>query len=68
MEWQLKHLLAQIQNDWNSLKDKLEIDIVEKYANNVRIFTISLMGKREHKICSNIFYNKYNKYNKYLHI
>ncbi|XP_018378460.1 PREDICTED: uncharacterized protein LOC108771064 [Trachymyrmex cornetzi] len=40
----LKHLLAQIQNDWNSLKDKLEIDIIKKYANYVRIFTISMMA------------------------
>lgn len=52
----MKQLLEQIQNDWNSLKDKLEIDIIEKYANNVRVFTISAMGKKEDKICSNVFY------------
>ncbi|KYQ48639.1 hypothetical protein ALC60_12320 [Trachymyrmex zeteki] len=40
----LKHLLVQIQNDWNSLKDKLEIDIIKKYANNIRIFTMSVMA------------------------
>jgi len=45
---QLKQLLEQIQNDWNSLKDKLEIDIVEKYIKSVRILTISVMGKRKH--------------------
>jgi len=36
--------MEKIRDDWNSLKDKLEIDIIEKYARNVRIFTISAMG------------------------
>ncbi|XP_018313152.1 uncharacterized protein [Mycetomoellerius zeteki] len=39
----LKQLLEQIQDDWNSLKDKLEINIMEKYACNARLFTIILM-------------------------
>jgi len=41
----LKILLEQIQDDWNSLKDKLEIDIIEKYACNMRLFTIAVLGK-----------------------
>jgi len=54
---QLKQLLEQMQNDWNSLKDKLEIDIVEKYIRNVKILTISVMGKRKHSLYnSNVLY------------
>jgi len=41
----LKILLEQIQNDWNSLKDKLEIDIIEKYAYSMRLFAIAVLGK-----------------------
>jgi len=41
----LKILLEQIQDDWNSLKDKLEIDIIVKYACNMRLFTIGVLGK-----------------------
>ncbi|XP_036138645.1 uncharacterized protein LOC105832715 [Monomorium pharaonis] len=39
----LKQLLEQIQADWNSLRDKLEINIIEKYACNARLFTIVLI-------------------------
>ncbi|XP_025073272.1 uncharacterized protein LOC105423827 [Pogonomyrmex barbatus] len=39
----LKQLLEQIQDDWSSLKDKLEINIIEKYACNARFFTIIVM-------------------------
>ncbi|XP_039311502.1 uncharacterized protein LOC120359119 isoform X2 [Solenopsis invicta] len=41
---QLKQLLEQIQDDCNLLKDKLEIDILENYASNVRLFTQSVLG------------------------
>ncbi|EGI61351.1 hypothetical protein G5I_10346, partial [Acromyrmex echinatior] len=41
--FRLKQLLEQIQDDWNSLKDKLEINIIEKYACNARLFTIILI-------------------------
>lgn len=41
---QLKQLMEQIKNDWNSLKDKIEIDIIEKYASNTRISIISVTG------------------------
>jgi len=59
---QLKQLLEQIQNDWNSLKDKLEIDIVKKYIRSVRLLTISVMGKREHSLYnSNVFYTNTHK-------
>ncbi|XP_011864048.1 PREDICTED: uncharacterized protein LOC105559968 isoform X2 [Vollenhovia emeryi] len=37
----LKKLMEQIRDDWNSLEDKLEIDIIENYANNIKLFTIS---------------------------
>ncbi|XP_039311472.1 uncharacterized protein LOC113003300 [Solenopsis invicta] len=40
----LKQLLEQIQNDCNLLKDKLEIDIVEKYNRNAGLFILSLLG------------------------
>ncbi|XP_039311429.1 uncharacterized protein LOC120359113 [Solenopsis invicta] len=39
----LKILFDQIQNDWNLLKDKLEIDIIKKYAYDMRLFAISIM-------------------------
>lgn len=35
-----------IRDDWKLLKDKVEIDIVEKYANNVRLLTITVIGKQ----------------------
>ncbi|XP_039311410.1 uncharacterized protein LOC105197961 isoform X2 [Solenopsis invicta] len=35
----LKQLLEQIQDDWNSLKDKLEINILDRYACNARFCT-----------------------------
>jgi len=41
----LKILLEQIQDDWNSLKDKLEIDIIEKYACSMRLFAMAVLGK-----------------------
>ncbi|KYN33058.1 hypothetical protein ALC56_12692, partial [Trachymyrmex septentrionalis] len=41
--FRLKQLLEQIQDDWNSLKDKLEINIIEKYACSARLFTIILI-------------------------
>jgi len=54
---QLKQLMEQIRGDWNSLKDKLEIDIVEKCASNVRIFTISVMGNTIYSyICVKLFF------------
>ncbi|KAL0126423.1 hypothetical protein PUN28_005057 [Cardiocondyla obscurior] len=40
---QLKRLLDQIQDDWNSLKDKFEIKIIKKYACNARLFSIVVM-------------------------
>ncbi|XP_067212463.1 uncharacterized protein [Linepithema humile] len=36
----VKQLLEQIRNDWSLLKSKLEIDIIEKYASNAKLFTI----------------------------
>ncbi|KAL0126421.1 hypothetical protein PUN28_005057 [Cardiocondyla obscurior] len=39
----LKRLLDQIQDDWNSLKDKFEIKIIKKYACNARLFSIVVM-------------------------
>ncbi|XP_039311243.1 uncharacterized protein LOC113003319 isoform X2 [Solenopsis invicta] len=40
----LKQLLEQIQNDCNLLKDKLEINILEKYNRNARLVILSLLG------------------------
>ncbi|KAL6448874.1 hypothetical protein ACFW04_000546 [Cataglyphis niger] len=41
----IKQLLEQVRNDWKLLKNKLEIDIIEKYAYNSRLFTITVMGR-----------------------
>lgn len=41
---QLKQLMEQMKNDWHSLKDKIEIDIIEKYASNIRIAIIIVTG------------------------
>ncbi|XP_011883773.1 PREDICTED: uncharacterized protein LOC105570930 [Vollenhovia emeryi] len=35
--------MEQMRNDWNLLKDKLEIDIIKKYASYMNIFTISVI-------------------------
>ncbi|XP_067212465.1 odorant receptor 9a-like [Linepithema humile] len=35
----VKQLLERMRNDWNLLKSKLEIDIIEKYASNAKLFT-----------------------------
>ncbi|KAL6448871.1 hypothetical protein ACFW04_000546 [Cataglyphis niger] len=40
----IKQLLEQVRNDWKLLKNKLEIDIIEKYAYNSRLFTITVMA------------------------
>ncbi|XP_011648036.1 uncharacterized protein LOC105434096, partial [Pogonomyrmex barbatus] len=39
---QLKQLLDQIKDDWNSLKDKLEINIIEEYAYDMRLFIVAI--------------------------
>ena len=44
---QLKQLLEQIQNDCNLLKDKLEIDILEKYNRNARLLILIMLGKKK---------------------
>ncbi|KAL0126415.1 hypothetical protein PUN28_005055 [Cardiocondyla obscurior] len=36
----LKKLIEDIENDWNSIKDKLEIGILEEYANYIKTLTI----------------------------
>jgi len=46
-------LLEQIRYDLNLLKDKLEIDIIIKYAGNIRLMTLITVGK-------NINYNNFN--------
>lgn len=43
----MKQLLEQVRNDWRLLKNKLEIDIIEKYACNSRFFTMTVMGIKE---------------------
>ncbi|XP_011864018.1 PREDICTED: uncharacterized protein LOC105559953 [Vollenhovia emeryi] len=35
--------MEQMRNDWNLLKDKLEIDIIKKYASYMNILTISII-------------------------
>ncbi|KAL6264358.1 hypothetical protein P5V15_004470 [Pogonomyrmex californicus] len=39
----VKQLLEQIRADWNLFKTKLEIGIIEKYACNLRLFTVIIM-------------------------
>ncbi|XP_025073067.1 uncharacterized protein LOC112552302, partial [Pogonomyrmex barbatus] len=41
----LKQLLEQIKDDWNSLKDKLEISIIEEYAYDMRLFVVAITSK-----------------------
>ncbi|EZA48942.1 hypothetical protein DMN91_010006 [Ooceraea biroi] len=36
----VKRLLEQIRNDWELVKDKLEIDIIKKYAGSVRFISM----------------------------
>ncbi|EZA48943.1 hypothetical protein X777_12906 [Ooceraea biroi] len=36
----VKQLLEQIRNDWELVKDKLEIDIIKKYAGSVKFITM----------------------------
>ncbi|XP_032675070.1 odorant receptor 9a-like [Odontomachus brunneus] len=40
----VKHLLDKIHEDWNSLRDKMEIEIIKKYACQGRFFTITMMS------------------------
>ncbi|XP_070159883.1 odorant receptor 22c-like isoform X2 [Polyergus mexicanus] len=37
---QVKKMLEQMRDDWRLLKDKLEVDIIEKYAYNLQFSTI----------------------------
>ncbi|XP_018314241.1 uncharacterized protein [Mycetomoellerius zeteki] len=40
---QVKLLMDEVQNDWNALDDKKEIETLEKYAYIINVFTIILM-------------------------
>jgi len=51
----VKQLLEWITDDLYLLKDKLEIDIMKKYTENVRLMTLFLIGK-------NVENNLYHKY------
>lgn len=46
-------MLDEIHEDWNSLRDKMEIEIIKKYACQGRFFTITTMCK---KVLVAIFY------------
>jgi len=42
-------MMGEICHDWNTLNDKKEIEIIEKYACSINKYTISLTGKeRKH--------------------
>lgn len=42
--------MDEIRNDWNALDDKKEIEIIEKYAYTMNIFTITITRKRRKNI------------------
>lgn len=42
--------MDKIQNDWNALDDKKEIEIIEKYAYFMNVFTVSVTRKRRKNI------------------
>lgn len=42
----MRQLLEMIHDDWNSLRDKMEIKIIKKYTSNGRFITIITMCKR----------------------
>jgi len=44
--------MDEIQNDWNALDDKKEIEILEKYAYIMNVFTI-INTRKEEKIFRN---------------
>jgi hypothetical protein len=41
----VKRLLEQIRDDWNLLKDKIEINILKKYAWYAKFLTVMAIGK-----------------------
>lgn len=45
MNKQVKQLLRMIHDDWNSLRDQMEINIIKKYTCDGRFFTILTMCK-----------------------
>lgn len=42
--------MDKVQNDWNTLDDKKEIEIIEKYAHSINVFTITVTRKRRKNI------------------
>ncbi|KAL0126374.1 hypothetical protein PUN28_005042 [Cardiocondyla obscurior] len=42
----IKGIMQQIQNDWNALKDKGELDIIRQYAKIARSFTTTIASKK----------------------
>lgn len=46
----MKQILEQIEDNWKMLKDKLEIDIVEKHSYIARFFILIFMGKKSNAL------------------
>lgn len=40
LNWQVKYLFEQVLYDWHALTDAKEIEIIQKYANRGRLYTI----------------------------
>lgn len=43
-------MMDKVQSDWNILNDKKEIEIIEKYAHRMNVYTIILTRKRRKDI------------------
>lgn len=40
LNWQIKYIFEQVLYDWHALTDAEEIEIIQKYANKGRLYTI----------------------------
>jgi len=43
-------MMDEIRNNWNDLDDKEEIEIIEKYASIIHVFTITATRKKKKNI------------------
>jgi len=43
-------MMDEVRNNWNDLDDKEEIEIIEKYASIINVFTITATRKKKKNI------------------
>lgn len=53
---QIKEIMERIQNDWNTLQNEEEIEIIRKYAKIARKFMYTFVGRLLNQKIIDVFY------------